>query len=484
MAVGNTEEVVDVTLPAASGFTAIGRLAAPGKPVTVEVLSAGSAALKLRINTQRTGSTRLWESNKYNRPRFLASPEMPLSPGQALQMVSPYGGTLQLVFSNALPPQTVRLRMRGVAKHPFLDQSTGAGDPAAFARALNAAQHDWAEIKLAGIEIHSRADKMRTVINTSYGGDIDKFLSEVKTVFFEDLYLLAGFALSGKTLTAHVQAMCISLDWNCIDPILHRVPGTQHINVDAYSQCGNGCSGNPYDQDWGLNPRGWGESHEVGHNLQKGMHKIYDDRSTEVSNNLFPLRKNWRLFSELAYNTEDHRVAYLSAFNMIKAAQTEADPIEGAFQRIWNNPEYAVLNGERMAFYMQWVHYWAQRQASMATGWDIVTLLYLHQRQLDATTAANWAAQRSQLGYSTYASKPSPVAPNDHMLITLSWITKRDQRPTFDLWGVRYTDTAKAQVAAFAFPKEQALFYGNTTTNDHRTVRKINMSVANPVWPF
>jgi len=180
---------------------------------------------------------------------------MVLSAGQAMQLVSPYGGTLQLVFSNATPQQNVQLRLRGVAKHPFLDQSNGAGDKAAFVTALNAAQHEWAEIKLAGIEIHSRADKMRAVINgTDYAGDIDKFLNEVKTLFFEDLYMLAGYALPGESLTAHVQAMCTSLGWNCTDATLHRVPGTQHINVDNYSQCGSGCSGNPYDQDWGLSP--------------------------------------------------------------------------------------------------------------------------------------------------------------------------------------------------------------------------------------
>jgi len=482
--VSSVDETLNVTVPAASGFTAIGRLAAPGKAVTVELLSAGSATVALRLNTQRTGSTRLWDPNKYNRPRFLASPEMALVTGRPLEIVSPYGGTLQLVFSNATPQQTVQLRLRGVAKHPFLDQSNGVGDKTAFVAALNAAQHEWAEIKLAGIEVHSRADKMRAVINgTDYAGDIDKFLNEVKTLFFEDLYMLAGYALPGKSLTAHVQAMCNSLGWNCTDATLHRVPGTQHINVDNHAACGSGCSGNPYDQDWGLTPRGWGESHEVGHNQQKGMHKVYDDRSSEVSNNLFPLHKDWRLLRDLGYNTGDNRVAYLSAFNMLKAAKAQADPVEAANQSVWGNAAYAAQNGERMAFYMQWVHYWAQRQSDIATGWDIVTLLYLHQRQFDALTSAEWPANRSKLGYSSYATKPSPTG-NDNLLITLSWITGRDQRPTFDLWGVRYSANASAQVAAFAFAVEPALFYGNSSTNNHGTVRKIDMSVASPVWPF
>ncbi|QDL55540.1 ImpA family metalloprotease [Rhodoferax aquaticus] len=484
MAVSRADEIVDVTVPATQGFTAIGRLAAPGKPFTVEVLSAGSATVKLRINTHRTGSTRLWEANKYNRPRFLASPEMSLTTGQPLQLVTPYGGTLQLVFSNATPQQNVQLRLRGVAKHPFLDLSNDRGDKAGFVAALNAAQHEWAEIKLPGIEVHSRADMMRAAINTAvYAGDMDKYLSELQELLFEDTYLFAGFVVPGKTLTPHVQAMCVTFGWNCTDPKIHQKPGTQHINVDVYAACGGACSGNPYDQTVGLNPRGGGEGHEIGHNLQKGMHKVYDDRSTEVSNNLFPLHKAWRLFIEQNYNTVGVQVAYQSAFNMIKAAKTEADPIEGAYQRIWGDAAYAAQGAERIAFYLQWVHYWTQRQASNASGWDIVTLLYLHQRQFDAVAAADWAANRNKLGYSTYANKPSPSG-NDNMLITLSWITGRDQRPTFDLWGVRYSPEAAAQVAAFGFAAEPALFYANTSVNNHSTVRKVDMSVASPVWPF
>lgn len=480
LTVSSTDETVDVLIPATSGFTAVGRFAVPGKTFVIEFLDGGGASLALRLNTQRTGSTRLWETNKYNRPRFLASPAMALAPQTPLHISSPYGGMLQLAFSNASASQNVRLRLRGVAKHPFLGLSTGPGDKPAFVAALNAGQFDWAEIKLAGIEVHSRADKLRKVVNDDYGNDMDRYIHELQTLFFEDLYLLAGYAIPGKSLTAHVQSVCTAMGWDCTTPTLHRSPGTQHINVDAYAQCGSGCSGNPYDQDWGLNPRGWGESHEVGHNQQKGMLQVYSGRSTEVSNNLFPLHKNWRMLRELNDNRSNTRVAYLSTFAMLQAARLEADPIEGAYQRIWGSDAYAVQNGERMAFYMQWVHYWAQRMGSQTDGWDMVTLLYLHQRQFNGT---DWATNKVRLGYSQYSARPD-VSGNDNLLITLSWITQRDHRPTFDLWGVRYTPQAANQVASYGFAAEPALFYANTSTNDHATVRKVDMGVAKPVWPF
>ncbi|MGQ5525654.1 ImpA family metalloprotease [Chitinimonas sp. PSY-7] len=343
------------------------------------LVDAGKAKVALRLNTQRTGSTRAWTADTYTRPRFLASPPMALNRGQAIDVTSPYGGTLQLSFSEAAAGQTVQLRIRGVAQHPFLDLSNG-GSKTAFVAALKSGQFDWAEIKLQGTEIHTRVDKMKEVLASDYNNDIDRYLDELRVLFFEDAYQLAGFALPGKSLPTAVQTFCTNQGWNCASSTLHRVPDTQHINVDAYSQCGNGCSGNPYDQDWGLNPRGWGESHELGHNLQQGLLAVYSDRSTEVSNNLFPLHKNWRLLRELKDDRSNDRVAYRSTFDMIKAAKSSSDPVEGAYQRIWGSAAYAAENGERMAFYMQWVHYWSQRMADETRGWDIITLLYLHER--------------------------------------------------------------------------------------------------------
>ncbi|PHV10389.1 ImpA family metalloprotease [Chitinimonas sp. BJB300] len=479
LSTSNTDETVTVALPAESGFTTIGRFAVPGKTLQVTVVDAGKAKLSLRLNTQRTGSTRLWTQDTYNRPRFLASPAMALAQGQAVEVVSPYGGTLQLAFSEATAGQTVQLRLRGVAQHPFLDLSN-ANNKAAFVAAIQNGQFDWAEIKLPGTEIHTRIDKMKSVLADDYKNDIDRYLDELRTVFFEDAYQLAGFTLPGKSLVTAVQTFCTSHNWDCTSENLHRVPGTQHINVDAYSQCGSGCSGNPYDQDWGLNPRGWGESHELGHNLQQSMLNVYSGRSTEVSNNLFPLHKNWRLLRELSDDRSNDRVAYRSTFDMIKTAKGSADPIESAYQRIWGSEAYAAENGERMAFYLQWIHYWSQRMADETRGWDIVTLLYLHQRQF---AQGDWATIKDRLGYSQYATRPS-VDGNDNLLITLSLITQRDQRPTFNLWGVRYSAAAASQVTSFGFAAEPALFFANTVTNKHSSVKKVDMGVANPAWPF
>jgi hypothetical protein len=478
--VSTADEVVTIPLSGEEGFTAIGRFAIPGKTLAIRVVDAAGATLSLQINTQRLGSTRLW-SEEYDRPRFLRSPAIALSAQAETEVTSPYGGTLQLSYSGAVPGAKVQLRVRGVARQPFLDMVDDSGIPA-FIADFNSTLFDWAEIKLPGIEIHTRVDKMRESLrDNGYGDDIKRYLTEFRTLVFEDAYQLAGFAVSGKVLPAGVLAYCGAEGWDCTSDSLHRIPGLQHFNADIYANCGAGCSGNPIDISWGVMPRGWGESHELGHNQQPSMLRVYDRRTIEVSNNIFPLHKDWRLLRELGVDLDRDRLAYRSVFDMIVAARPEADPIEGAYRRIWGSAAVYDQNGERMAFYIQWVHYWEERTGDKTRGWELITQLYLHQRLL---AKADWATDKAKLGYSTYADRPADTTGNDNLLIALSWMTKRDQRATFDLWGIRYSASAVTQVNSFGFAKEVALFYANNNTNNHDTVVKIDMTAPTPTWPF
>ncbi|WPB78088.1 ImpA family metalloprotease [Archangium violaceum] len=475
----DTEETLTLDLASDSGFTALGRFALPGKPLVVEVLDAGGAKLALRLNTQRTGSTRLWNPMEYDRPRFLASPDMALQPHVPLTVVTPYGGTLQLQFSQATPGTTITLKVRGVVKHPFLDL-TRSGSTRDFLLALTDDRFDWAEIKSAATEIHTRVDMMRQVIHDDYANDLDRYLSELRILFIEDAYRLAGFPVVGASLPPAVQSFCAAEQWDCTSPGVHRLPATQHINVDRYAHCGGGCGGNPYDQSWPLMPRGWGESHELGHNLQVEHLKVYGGRSGEVSNQIFPLHKNWRLLRELGVNESHDRVGYRAAFNLLVQGRQQADKVEGVYQRLWVPSGIYDMNGERMAFFTQWSHYWQERTGVADQAWDVYTLLHLHERLF---RNGDWATYRQRLGFSRFSTRPS-LEGNDYLVIALSWITKRDQRPMFELWGVRYGSEASAQVAAYGFSAQPQVFYANTASNDYTTVRRVDMNVTYPVWPF
>lgn len=490
MPVSGSEETLTLTLPSAQGFTAIGRMAAPGKRLSIRIEDAGQASLAVGLNTQRIGSTRLWNTRQYDRPRFLKSPDIKLQANQSVALVSPYGGLLQLVYSGATPGQTVTVKVAGAASQPFLDIQPGEDSSQAiadFIQALDADKADWLEIRSGSVEVHAKVEKVRGSIDKDYGGDVQRFIRELNEVFIDDAYTLAGFAIPNQAKTPAIQQECAARGWDCDSETLHKLPGTQHINVDQYAQCGGGCSGNPYDQTWGLNPRGWGESHELGHNLQVNRLKVYGGRSGETSNQIFPLHKDWRVLREFGQNLDDTRVNYRNAYNLIVAGRAEADPLAGVYKRLWEDPGTYALNGERMAFYTQWVHYWADLKNDPLQGWDIWTLLYLHQRQVDKS---DWDANKAALGYASYAQRPgnsgdaSSTDGNDNLLLGLSWLTQRDQRPTFALWGIRTSAAAQAQVAAYGFAEQPAFFYANNRTNEYSTVKLLDMSQGSPAWPF
>ncbi|WCY01358.1 metalloprotease ImpA [Pseudomonas aeruginosa] len=490
MPVSGSEETLTLTLPSAQGFTAIGRMAAPGKRLSIRIEDAGQASLAVGLNTQRIGSTRLWNTRQYDRPRFLKSPDIKLQANQSVALVSPYGGLLQLVYSGATPGQTVTVKVTGAASQPFLDIQPGEDSSQAiadFIQALDADKADWLEMRSGSVEVHAKVEKVRGSIDKDYGGDVQRFIRELNEVFIDDAYTLAGFAIPNQAKTPAIQQECAARGWDCDSETLHKLPGTQHINVDQYAQCGGGCSGNPYDQTWGLNPRGWGESHELGHNLQVNRLKVYGGRSGEISNQIFPLHKDWRVLREFGQNLDDTRVNYRNAYNLIVAGRAEADPLAGVYKRLWEDPGTYALNGERMAFYTQWVHYWADLKNDPLQGWDIWTLLYLHQRQVDKS---DWDANKAALGYGTYAQRPgnsgdaSSTDGNDNLLLGLSWLTQRDQRPTFALWGIRTSAAAQAQVAAYGFAEQPAFFYANNRTNEYSTVKLLDMSQGSPAWPF
>lgn len=490
MPVSGSEETLTLTLPSAQGFTAIGRMAAPGKRLSIRIEDAGQASLAVGLNTQRIGSTRLWNTRQYDRPRFLKSPDIKLQANQSVALVSPYGGLLQLVYSGATPGQTVTVKVTGAASQPFLDIQPGEDSSQAiadFIQALDTDKADWLEIRSGSVEVHAKVEKVRGSIDKDYGGDVQRFIRELNEVFIDDAYTLAGFAIPNQAKTPAIQQECAVRGWDCDSETLHKLPGTQHINVDQYAQCGGGCSGNPYDQTWGLNPRGWGESHELGHNLQVNRLKVYGGRSGEISNQIFPLHKDWRVLREFGQNLDDTRVNYRNAYNLIVAGRAEADPLAGVYKRLWEDPGTYALNGERMAFYTQWVHYWADLKNDPLQGWDIWTLLYLHQRQVDKS---DWDANKAALGYGTYAQRPgnsgdaSSTDGNDNLLLGLSWLTQRDQRPTFALWGIRTSAAAQAQVAAYGFAEQPAFFYANNRTNEYSTVKLLDMSQGSPAWPF
>lgn len=443
------------------GFTAIGYSAVPGEALTIRLDDAAGLTVGLHLNTQRTGSTREFGEGQYDRPKFLRSPTFPLEEGAEITVISPYGGTLQLWAAGSDAGGVVQLSLSRVAAHPVLREGV---TPADWLADLETTALPFAEIETPYVQVHSKTSMMLEAVD-GYPGGIDGFLGDVQTYMVQDTYELAGFVGKGLQTVGAVLDVCDELGWDCGDSTVHGRPAVQHINVDAYAHCGGGCSGNPYDQTWVLGPLGWGETHEIGHNLQRGRLSIYGGQSSEVSNQIFPLHKHWSWRADTGESLSADRVDYRGLFDLFQAAHGAADPFAEAYDAIWADEAYAANNGLRMGLWMQ-VRHLAASRGRLDTGWDLFTLSYLHERLFGraAGDEARWATEAVALGFSEYAAAPDPDG-NDFLLLSWSFLLETDLRPIFDLWGISFSAAASAQVDAYGVDEAVLQFWASDDVN-------------------
>ena len=455
------QTTTEVSVSRHGGFTSVGYYALPGEAFTIRLSDGAELNPQIRINTHRTGSTREFDGANYNRPKFLASPDIPLHQGEGVRIVSPYGGTLQLTVNSGEEDSVVRLELEGVAQHPVLAEGD---DTIAYLEDLETTPFPMTEITNPYVQIHSKVDQMLEAIN-NYGGDLDAFFSDLDQYMIRDTYNLAGFVGEGLEAKSEVLETCQALNWNCEETPTHGRPAVQHINVDYYAHCGGGCSGNPYDQSWPLGPLGWGETHEIGHNLQRGRLNIYGGQSGEVSNQIFPLHKHWSWKRDTGESLTPDRVDYRGVFELFQSAQSESEPSEVVFEAIWSDENYAANNGERMGLWMQMRHFAASLER-WDSGWDIFTLIYHHERLFARAVndAERWSGEHDDLGFSVYGS-PEDIDGNDFMLLSYSFITEYDQRPFFALWGIDWSSEADAQLDAYDFQPVPAQMWIAEDTN-------------------
>jgi immunomodulating metalloprotease len=479
-----TLSTVDVELPVSSrgGYTAIGAYTLPGKSFTIERMDDLERKTWIKINTQRIGSTREFNDGQYDRPKFLQSPEIPLEKGRPLTLSSPYGGALQLVTLEGSGLQSISIRIIDVAQHPVLEDLQNAE---AYVEELENSPFDFTEIKTPYIQIHAKTDMMSSAFAAErYAGDVEKFFNYLDVYMIQDMYNLAGFAGEGLALNNSVATYCETLNWDCTSALVHQAPAVQHINIDQYAHCGGGCAGNPYDQSWPLDPLGWGETHETGHNLQRSRLGIYEGRSSEVSNQIYPLHKHYIFNQDSGESLSPDRSAYKTTFDVLQASVGEADPVQYVYEAIWESEGIYDNNNERIAFYMEVVHI-NEDLLFLDSGWELYTLMYLHERIFTNADENNgdWNAIKEDLGFSEYAALPSDIGGNDFMLISMSFISQKDHRSFFDMWGITYSDEASAQVASYGFPEVPQVFYASEDANADPLPTPVAIDGTSP-WPL
>lgn len=441
----------------------------PGRTVTLTRSDAAAASVTLGINLLRD-TTRLYNTNGYDRPTLLASPRVPLVSGQTVTLTSPFGGPLYLFVNAASGAPAITVQVHGVITHPVLRDMNDPAQVAAFKAELDSTPTNWVGITTDFLTVHSNVAHMRSTL-AAHGGDMGLLAQRIGTYMVQDTYELAGFnsATGGFSLPASVTAFCSAAGWDCTGA-QHRRDVMQHVIADTVAACGAGCSGNPYDQNWALEPLGWGETHEIGHNLQRNRLKIYGGQSTEVSNNIFPIHKRmaFNRANPTATALTDRSGSTSAMFSVLKASLQPGASATHVKDAIWTDTAYAANNSQRLNFYRQLVEYARHYNAGFDDGWELYTLMHLLERNFSASnTGTNWTTLRDAMGFGTYASHPSGMDGNDFMLVAASRIIGRDMRPVWALWGVTASPAAAAQVAAYGYPAAEPLLFPMKDLNAH-----------------
>ena len=112
-------------------------------------------------------------------------------------------------------------------------------------------------------------------------------------------------------------------------------------------------------------------------------------------------------------------------------------------------------------------------------------MMYLHERLFSDAIAdsSKWATMGDDLGFSTYPSAPSDLSGNDFMLISLSFLSQKDQRPFFDMWGITYSTEASAQVDSYGFAPAAQEFYASDDANVAPLSVPVPIDGTSP-WPL
>lgn len=491
-----------ITVPYSGQWTTTGWYALPGQTIKFSRLDNTNANVEIKLNYHRRNTNRAFEQKVYRAPLELAQQRIKLAKGQSIEFSTPYGGPIYLYISGGEGALSVDINAQNVAKHPSIMDFSNPAEITAFNDKIQNTELPHVDLRTDGAEQHLRRDRFMNAIGGNVP-DVNALLNSIVDDHINSVYTLAGLKIQGKSLTeslpADVLSSCQALfGQDCTDASLHTRTIIQHANYDQNAHCGSGCSGNPWDAAWNISPTGWGDNHELGHNLQTNRLNVqyattansdnwtgYGSRAGENSNNIFPYVVKWKTHYLRDGNTNTINDGHMNHKDLFYVFMSDAagttdtsgkrvvfganckvlDIGEDRYTAPWASNAYAVHNGYRMAFYIQMAlkaHGMTLSDGTTLTnGFNLFTLLYQHSRIFGkyANNASDWEANRSKLGFdlfpfdghSVYGGKNVRDIPgNDFMLVSLSKLTGKDWRSHFDMLGLRYSNLAVAQVTANA----------------------------------
>ena len=445
-------------------FRSAGVYVLPGRTTTVTRLDDADVEAKVFVNSLRDGATKQWGT--YRRPNYLRSQPMRIRPGESITFSTPHGGPMFVEFDDN--DQTVRLKVERVGEHPVWRSSA---DDERFAEGVDQGTYNWVELLTQDFELHVRADRLAGSFDDPRWDTPQKLARGIERYTFASVYQLAGFSGRGIPQLPEVHGWAEQAGLE-----VAQMNQTKHANMDQ-AACGAGCSGNPYDASWSFKPIAHGDLHEMGHGVERGIFRLEHGSQRYGVHGV----TNWWAFyaadlhhADTGAEVPDWKINAEHLFDALQSAW-RAGERAGQFSDAMDTflEDRIASNGaihDSYAFYIQLMA--AARHAGVVdNGYHLVPRLHILERAWRAAKddPQAWEQARASIGMETVTQEQAAqLSPNDFIAMASSFAMGLDYTDLFDMWGVRMSAHARAQIAAHGLPTTQRVFF-RIEGNEHKT---------------
>ncbi len=445
-------ETVNIDKLISGKVTSTGVYVKAGQTTTITRKDDSEYDLTLYINYQNDEASQIYDNNDnmgYDRPYTDRSNAILIESGKTYTISTPKGGSLFFKNDSGVDIDNIVIEAKNVLNNPYLDKFDDESINE-FAIEVATTPFGFVDIVTPYVQLHSSTSNMITAIG-NYGGETKLFVYDILTYWGEVNYSYGGYIVDGTpNRSTNVNQFFSDMDLTeyANDASIHD-RGPQQTYSDR-ATCGWMCAGYDItDQYSGFNPLGWGENHELGHQMQNSYTKIYADASSEVSNNIYPMEVLRQYAIE---NGEEYYMGNRSGYNNQSAYAAVVTDYGNAMP---SNYLWTDGNGnDRLAVY---------QQIKYASGdEEFYTKLNILARILGANYYGDdFLAVKDKIGLSTYDENYT-MSGGDFMAIMGSLIADRDLTGFFEGLGIYVSPAAKAQIIAngsYSKAKIDGMFY-------------------------